>query len=176
MPEPLRFTPLREADLPLLHEWLQRPHVAMWWQPTPTFAELRDDYFGPDADPTEAFLAWQGSEPLGFIQCYRVMEAGAEWWPGETDPGARGIDQFLADGTRLGEGMGRAMIGAFLRRVFADPAVTVVQTDPQPGNERAIRCYRAVGFRDVGVVDTPDGPALLMRLSRHVIADLIRNP
>jgi RimJ/RimL family protein N-acetyltransferase len=159
-----RFAPLRESDLPLLHAWLQRPHAAAWWRPTPTLDELRADYFGPDADPTEAFIAWHAGEPIGFIQCYTVLGSGGGWWTGETDPGARGIDHFLADGSRLGQGLGRAMIRAFVEQVFSDPAVTVVQIDPQPGNERAIRCYRAVGFRDVGIVDTPDGPALLMRL------------
>ena len=167
MPEPgLRFEPLREADLALLHAWLQRAHVAAWWQPTPTVDELRADYFGPEADAAQACMAWHEGEPIGFIQCYSVVHSGAGWWPDETDPGARGIDQFLADGTRLGQGLGRAMIRAFLEQVFADPAVTVVQTDPQPGNERAIRCYRAAGFRDAGIVQTPDGPALLMRLRR----------
>ena len=160
------FVFLREADFPLLHTWLQRAHVSAWW-PTPTVDELRADYFGPEADPTQAFIAWHEGEPTGFIQCYKVMHSGDGWWPDETDPGARGIDQFLADGARLGQGLGRAMIRAFVQKMFRDPAVTVIQTDPQPGNERAIRCYRAAGFRDVGVVDTPDGPALLMRLRRE---------
>lgn len=162
-----RFMPLRERDLPLLHGWLQRPHVAAWWQPTPTVHELFADYLGADADPTQAFIAWQGSEPIGFMQSYVVMHSGEGWWPGETDPGARGIDQFLADGTRLGQGLGRSMIRAFVQQLFDDPAVTVVQTDPAPANERAIRCYRAVGFRNVDLVATPDGPALLMRVDRQ---------
>jgi RimJ/RimL family protein N-acetyltransferase len=162
-----RFEPLREQDLPVLQSWLARPHAAEWWQPTPGVEELREDYFGADADPTQAFVAWQGEVPTGFIQSYVVVDSGEGWWPGETDPGARGIDQFLADGARLGQGLGRAMIRAFVRKLFEDPAVTVVQTDPQPGNERAIRCYRGAGFRDTGVVDTPDGPALLMRLRRE---------
>jgi aminoglycoside 6'-N-acetyltransferase-1b len=40
--------------------------------------------------------------------------------------------------------------------------VTKIQTDPAPTNLRAIRCYEKAGFRKVGIVDTPDGPALLM--------------
>lgn len=163
-PAAFRFAPLRESDLPLLHEWLQRPHVAAWWQPVPTLEELRADYFPAQPDGTQAFIAWHAGEPVGFIQCYTVLGSGDGWWPDETDPGARGIDQFLADGSRLGQGLGRAMIRAFVQQVFADPAVTVIQTDPQPDNERAIRCYRASGFRDVGIVNTPDGPALLMRV------------
>jgi RimJ/RimL family protein N-acetyltransferase len=40
--------------------------------------------------------------------------------------------------------------------------VSSVQTDPSPMNRRAIRCYEKAGFRDVWIVDTPDGEALLM--------------
>ena len=34
--------------------------------------------------------------------------------------------------------------------------------DPDPANARAIRAYEKAGFRRGRVVDTPDGPALLM--------------
>jgi len=54
------------------------------------------------------------------------------------------------------------MIDAFARRLFADPAVTRIQTDPSPDNERAIRCYRRAGFVERGEIVTPDGPALVM--------------
>jgi aminoglycoside 6'-N-acetyltransferase len=37
-----------------------------------------------------------------------------------------------------------------------------VVIDPDPGNERAIRAYAKAGFCRDRVIDTPDGPALLM--------------
>jgi aminoglycoside 6'-N-acetyltransferase len=37
-----------------------------------------------------------------------------------------------------------------------------VITDPEPGNARAIRAYEKAGFRKERLVDTPNGPALLM--------------
>jgi RimJ/RimL family protein N-acetyltransferase len=59
------------------------------------------------------------------------------------------------------------MVRAFVDAVlFADPQVTVVQTDPDPGNTRAIRAYLRAGFAVAGPVQTPDGPALLMRRRR----------
>jgi len=157
---PLTFRPLTRADLPMLHGWLQRPHVAEWWHEPTTLAELEDDYFSADAlaSSTRPCIALLGAEPIGFIQSYVALGSGAGWWENETDPGTRGIDQFLADEARLGRGIGSAMVDAFAKRLFADPAVTRIQTDPSPDNERAIRCYRRAGFVDRGEVVTPRRP------------------
>ena len=37
-----------------------------------------------------------------------------------------------------------------------------VITDPDPDNGRAIRAYEKAGFAKEGIVDTREGPALLM--------------
>jgi RimJ/RimL family protein N-acetyltransferase len=142
--------------------------VAQWWPDPSTVDELREDYLSPAAAASglRAYIVRRGGRAIGFLQSYVVLGSGDGWWADETDPGARGTDQFLAEERDLGRGLGSAMLRAFLAHLFADPAVTVVQTDPDPRNERAIRCYRRAGFRDVGIVATPDGPALLMRCPR----------
>lgn len=165
MPADIDFVPITAQHLPMLREWLGRPHVAAWWAPQPSLAELHEDYVVA-ADGTRAFIALHGGEPLGFIQCYVVLGSGGGWWADETDPGARGIDQFLCDGERLGQGLGRAMVRCFVDGLFEDPRVTVVQTDPSPDNARAIRCYQHAGFAIEGEVVTPDGPAVLMKRRR----------
>lgn len=168
---PITFRPLAQQDLPLLHEWLCRPHVRQWWGDPGDAQAVADDYLplSDPASPDRAYLALQDGRPIGYIQSYTVMGNASEgWWPDETDPGARGIDQFLADGDRLGQGLGTAMVRAFVAVLFADPAVTRVQADPAPVNARAIACYRRAGFADVGEVSTPDGPAWLMAIARPV--------
>lgn len=162
---PIAFTPLAEADLLMLHEWLTRPHIAEWWGPADSVDELREDFLS--GGTTRAFIARSDSEAIGFVQCYVVLGSGDGWWEDETDPGARGIDQFLAHAGQLNQGLGRAMVTDFVHQLFEDPAVTVVQTDPSPDNLRAIRCYAAAGFEGVDEVMTPDGPALLMRCRRR---------
>ena len=161
------FRPLIDADIPMLREWLARRHVAEVWGDTPSEAELRADYLsGTDQSSVAAFIAWLDGEPVGFIQSYVAAKSGDGWWPDETDPGVLGIDQFLADGSRLNRGIGTAMVRAFAERLFADPSTTRVQTDPSPTNARAIRCYEKAGFRRAREVETPDGPALLMLRER----------
>jgi RimJ/RimL family protein N-acetyltransferase len=164
------FRPLVASDLPLLHEWLHRPHVSEWWDYPKTYADVERDYLPSivGESTTQAYIAYLENEPIGFIQSYMVLGSGDGWWEQETDPGARGIDQFLCNSEQLGRGLGRAMVQSFVERLFQDPTVTKVQTDPSPHNERAIRCYRGAGFVDVGEVITPDGLALLMVQGRSL--------
>ena len=158
------FRPLTAAELPLLHDWMTRPHVAAVWTPTPSADELREDFLSHPEDPSypRAYIAHLDGEAVGFIQSYVAAYAGGGWWPDERDPGVVGIDQFLADESRLNRGIGSAMVRAFVDRLLDDPTTTRVQTDPSPTNARAIRSYEKAGFRRVGQVETPDGTALLM--------------
>jgi RimJ/RimL family protein N-acetyltransferase len=161
------FRPLTRADLPLLHEWLNRAHVAEWWnEPRDLPHVLRTFSADLESPVIRMFFACLDGKPIGYIQVYRVLGADPEWWTDETDPGARGTDQFLANAEQLGLGLGSSMVRQFVAGLFADPQVTVVQTDPSPDNGRAIRAYEKAGFRPVREVVTPDGPALLMRVTR----------
>jgi RimJ/RimL family protein N-acetyltransferase len=164
----LWFRALARADLPMLHDWVRRPHVAQWWDEPARLGDIEAHYLPTieERSSTRAFIACVGDDPIGFIQVYVVAGSGDGWWEDERDPGARGIDQFLADGARLNQGLGTTMVGAFVERIFQDPAVTRVQTDPSPHNHRAIRCYTKASFQPVRRVITPDGPALLMRRDR----------
>ena len=167
-PPDVTFRRLTVADLSMLHDWLSRSHVAEWWGPADSLADVVDQYqpLTVAGARDQGYIALSGGCEIGFIQSYVVQGSGDGWWPDEQDPGARGIDQFLADPDRLGRGLGTAMVRAFVEHLFADPAVTRVQTDPAPDNARAIRCYRNAGFRPVAEVDTPDGRALLMICGR----------
>jgi RimJ/RimL family protein N-acetyltransferase len=162
----ITFRPLQRDDFPMVREWLGRPHVAEWWGDGDSFDA---DYLPVVAgeDPTCAYIALESRTPIGFIQRYQAVAAHADgWWREEHDPGVWGIDQFLADGARLAQGLGTRMITQFLAVLFADPTVTRVQTDPSPHNARAIRCYEKCGFVPSSLIDTPDGPALLMHCER----------
>lgn len=165
------FRRLREVDFPMLDEWLHRPHVAAWWDAGEQLEATRRTYLPRlrDDSSVKAYIASVAGDPIGFIQSYVALGCGDGWWEDETDAGVRGIDQFLSDEGKLGHGLGSRMVSAFVRRLFEDPRVTKVQTDPDPANIRAIRCYEKAGFRQVGIVATPDGPALLMVVERALV-------
>ena len=169
LPSRFTFEPLTLDDLPMLAEWLTRPHVAEWWDDRVALAELREDYEpairGDVAQ--QCYIVHYNGSAIGFIQSYTpALHHDDGWWLDEHDPGVRGIDQFIADASNLGRGLGTAMVNAFVDKLFSDSSVTRIQTDPSPTNGRAIRCYEKAGFHPARVLNTPDGPALLMYRDR----------
>jgi aminoglycoside 6'-N-acetyltransferase len=61
----------------------------------------------------------------------------------------------------IGRGHGSAFVRAFVDDQLATGRPCVI-TDPDPTNRRAVRAYEKAGFNKDRLVDTPNGPALLM--------------
>lgn len=163
------FRPLTASDMTMLHNWLTRPHVEEWWGAADPMAEVAAYYAASITEtvPHWCYIAELDSQPTGFIQSYMPAAFHDDgWWLDEHDPNVRGIDQFLANAHQLGQGLGTSMVRAFVAKLFADPMITRIQTDPSPDNVRAIRCYEKAGFRAHAEIETPDGRALLMYCDR----------
>ena len=62
-----------------------------------------------------------------------------------------GIDLFIGEAWQ-GRGLGREAVGLLVRHLFEGRGHHRLTIDPALANERAIRCYEAVGFRRVGVL------------------------
>jgi RimJ/RimL family protein N-acetyltransferase len=142
----LSFRPLREDDLPLLHEWLRRPHVARWWNPAETLAEIEAKYRPRIAgeEPVDLYLAVEAGEPVAFLQTYLEDEVTA------------GMDVFIADEARTGKGEGSELIRRFVDEVVFRRAETLkCIADPEETNAPSIRAFAKAGFT---VLDTFDDP------------------
>lgn len=158
---PYAFRPATEADLPLLHAWRARPHVARWWGPP--HVEPAGETL---ADPRVAMwiVSHQG-RAFAYAQDYSPHD-----WPGHPfahlPAGSRGIDQYIGEADMLGRGHGSAFVRAHCERLFAAGAPTV-GTDPHPDNARAVRAYEKAGFTvAAGPLDTIWGRAMLMERRR----------
>ncbi|MBV9984038.1 GNAT family N-acetyltransferase [Bradyrhizobium sp.] len=144
--------------LTMVAGWLRTPEVVRWWgDPAEQHDLVRGDLDHPDMDQ---FIVASCGRPFGYIQCYRLSAWNSGF--GEQPPQTRGIDQFIGEPEMIGCGHGAAFIRQFVDALLEDGTPRVV-TDPDPANQRAIRAYEKAGLARDRVVDTPDGPALLMR-------------
>jgi aminoglycoside 6'-N-acetyltransferase len=145
------------ADLPTIERWLESPQVRDWWgDPTEQYLLVSGDLAEPAMD--QFIVSVDGSD-FAYIQCYDLTAWNSGF--GQQPKGTRGIDQFIGEPDMVGRGHGSAFIRAFVDDRLAQGAPRIV-TDPDPENPRAIRAYEKAGFEKVGLVDTPDGTALLM--------------
>ncbi|WP_342708702.1 GNAT family N-acetyltransferase [Bradyrhizobium sp. B124] len=157
MAGPYRFRPMTTADLPQIRQWLALPHVREWWgDPAEQYALVSGDLDEPAMD--QFIVAAEGND-FGYIQCYDLTAWNSGF--GKQPEGTRGIDLFIGAPDMMVGGHGSALIRAFVDDRLARGAPRIV-TDPDPANARAVRAYAKAGFREAGMVDTPDGPALLM--------------
>ncbi len=151
------FRPMSSGDLPMIRRWLETPEVVRWWgQPAEQYALVSGDLDHPDMDQ---FIVALDEHPFGYIQCYALSTWNQGF--GTQPPATRGIDQFIGVSDMIGRGHGSGFIRQFVERALVSGVPRVV-TDPDPDNCRAIRAYAKAGFQSERVVDTPDGPALLM--------------
>jgi aminoglycoside 6'-N-acetyltransferase len=131
----LRLRGVEAGDLAALGAIRAEPGVREWWgDPQP------DDLVAPD-DGDLLVIDVDGAV------------AGAIQYEEVTDPQYRsaGIDLFLGESWQ-GLGLGREAVGVLVRHLIESRGHHRLTIDPAVANERAIRCYEAVGFARVGVM------------------------
>ena len=132
--------PLEAGDRERMREMLAEPEVAERWLGTNTPERLLDELY--DAAEHTPLTILLGDDVIGYIQ-----------YSEETDADYRhaGIDMFLGTAWH-GRGLGRDALRALVRHLIRGRGHHRITIDPAASNERAIRAYRAVGFRDVGLM------------------------
>ena len=147
------FRPLEQSDFVMLHDWLNRDHVARFWKGPPTQEEVNEKYGARlDSSSIFSFIVYFKDLPIGFIQAYETAD----------HDGSFGIDQFIGDRYLLGKGIGSTFIKKFTDSLLSRVDVVRVISDPTPNNPAAIRAYQKAGFKRLGRIDTTHGQVVLM--------------
>jgi aminoglycoside 6'-N-acetyltransferase len=136
--ERLLLRPLRDADLEPLLEIVTSPGVREWW--------------GTIDDPDHER---EGLRNEGNAFAIEVDGQLGGWlaFNEENEPDFRhaSLDIALAP-PHQGRGLGPEALGAAIAWLAGDRGHHRFTIDPAVANERAIRAYEAVGFREVGVM------------------------
>jgi aminoglycoside 6'-N-acetyltransferase len=152
------FRPVTADDLPMLRGWLRTPDVARWWgDPEREAATLSEDIDEPRM--IMRIVAFEG-RPFAYVQHYQV-----DAWPqmhfAHLPAESRAVDAFIGEPDMLGRGHGSIFLRLLAEQLKAEGA-PVVAIDPDVENLRARRAYGRAGFRCETVVETGEGPAVLM--------------
>lgn len=169
------FPAFGHADLPLLAQWLDTPHVARWWPRTDNSVAALEAHYGPaieGEDPSRLFLIAVDGVPVGFCETYLHADEPA-WDAAVGLPNVAGIDYLIGEPERCGRGLGTRVIGAFCALVFdLYPDIDAIASVPQEANPASRRVLEKNGFRlvEVRMVESDDpgdaGPAAIYLLPR----------
>jgi aminoglycoside 6'-N-acetyltransferase len=136
----VRLRPVTVADAEALTRILADPAVARWW---PNYDRARVDLeIVADEPETTHWVIELGGTVVGMIQA---------WEEPDTEFRHAGIDLFLDPAVR-GRGIGPEAIRAVAAWLVDERGHHRMTIDPAAANQAAIRAYRKVGFREVGLL------------------------
>jgi aminoglycoside 6'-N-acetyltransferase len=148
VPHDVSLRPLTDADAATLAaEMLEHPSVARWWGRQRTRAEGAEDL----RNDGNALAILVDGELAGWLGYQEELEP---------DYKHAGLDISLRPEYQ-GRGIGPEALRQAARWLIDERGHHRFTIDPAVANERAIKAYRSVGFKDVGVLRNyergPDG-------------------
>lgn len=159
---------MRSKDLHLLDKWLKNPHVKEVWA-NENFEESYEKYLFRINDPAvEQFIITTNDRPIGYFQYYWASKVGDGWWEG-IDDFTVGIDFYIGEVQFLGKGLGLEIVLASIDLLFSNLKVQRIIADPSPSNSRILKILEEAQFTKKNLIQTPDGEALLMELSKSEV-------
>jgi RimJ/RimL family protein N-acetyltransferase len=163
----IEFRPLREDDLPLVRDWLEREHVRRWWR-DPIDDAIDKRRQGIEEGRTEQYLIVVNGRPAGLIQTYLVADSPDWEAVVGAEPGLAGVDLLIGEEELVGRGLGPKVLQAFAREVvFARPETHACVATVEEPNRRSWRAFEKAGFRHVRDVEEDGAPHRLLRLDRR---------
>jgi len=141
----LRLRAFEPSDTATYHDWWNDPLLV----PLQTTAAVRPVSAAASAATVQAWA----QESLIFCTVEtladKTMIGAINLWGG--DPKNRDYRLAIVLGRQFwGHGFGREILDFFIRHAFRELGVHRISLQVAAHNERAIRCYRAVGFKEEG--------------------------
>lgn len=158
------------ADLDLVRAWLTEPHVAKWYLSGSTIEqEIADlEKSVTDEEPTHALVVVEDGRDVGWCQWYRCMDYPEHAQAVGAEPNDIGLDYALGDPTRIGRGVGTALIGVLAAHIRKRHPGAGLIADPEAANQASRRVLEKNGFvlqaERVVATEQTDAPMAVYRL------------
>jgi acetyl CoA:N6-hydroxylysine acetyl transferase len=151
-----------DADLGLLHTWMNDPAVARFWEldgPVDRLvAHLDQQTAGTHSRP---YLGLLDGVPMSYWELYQAQQDRlAGYYPAR--PGDAGLHLLLGLERERGLGLGRHLIRAVSDWQLAHPRTTRVVAEPDVLNAASLRAFERAGFARTHELALPEKTAALM--------------
>ncbi len=154
-------TPLTFDHAPLLHKWLQEPHVMKFWDDGDrSLEDVRNHYssrFFPKVDAilgapsdVKSWIASFNETPFAYLQIYFVTEHHElSFWLSKKYTTIV-LDFFIGEPSFLEKGLAIPLLECFIDQILKDYLPFRLLVDPNVNNAKAVRIYDKMGFEALG--------------------------
>jgi acetyl CoA:N6-hydroxylysine acetyl transferase len=156
-----------EADLELVHAWMQQPHVAPWWELEGPVALVRsflerqsrltylDQWIVTD-DERRAFA---------YAETYRVPEDPIAAYY-DAKPGDRGFHLLVGPPELLGSGIAQSLVVHLVTRLLGQFGIDRIVCEPDARNTRMLALCRSLGAEEIQTLELSDRRRILLSWTR----------
>jgi acetyl CoA:N6-hydroxylysine acetyl transferase len=177
MTSPIRFLiaqgnvalrPVRSNDVTIIHQWMNDPDVAMWWDLAKSEQDvasyLQDQI---ESEHSDAFVVELDDEPVGYVEIYDVKrDRLAKYWVASTND--VGVHILIGEAKQRGRGIGAALLEGLSAWLLVSPTPSTnkiaerVIAEPDATNMASVRAFQRAGFAQSEFVELPEKRAALM--------------
>jgi RimJ/RimL family protein N-acetyltransferase len=149
---------------------MTEPHVATWYLSGSTIEqEIADlEKCVTDEEPTHALIVVEDGHDIGWCQWYRYMDYPEDAQAIGAEPNDIGLDYALGDPSRIGRGVGTALIGVLVAHIRQRHPGAGLIADPEAANRASRRVLEKNGFvlqgERVVATERTDAPMAIYRL------------
>lgn len=164
----IAFRPLDlEADLELVHGWMQQPHVVAWWELGGPLEVVREFLLAQAAlaHLDQWIVADDERNPFAYVETYRVPDdpLGVLY---DAQPGDRGFHLLVGPPERLGSGVAQTLVSHLVARLLGQFGISRIVCEPDARNARMLALCRALGAEELARLELPDRTRVLLGWTR----------
>ena len=163
----IAFRPVVLEDLPLIHNWMNQPHVIPFWNLAFDMARMRQHLQRAIADPHQTlYIGLLNDVPMSYWESYWAADdIVAQYYPAH--PADQGIHLLIGPPEFLGKGYALPLLRAMTDFQFQYPETLKIVTEPDSRNHKMIHVFKRCGFELQKEIELPEKRAALMFCDRQ---------
>ena len=151
----ITFTALSKTHFPMMLNWLEEPHVKLWWDRDIVYTEslVKEKYTSyvngyklkdREKKTIHSYIIYVDNNPIGYIQIYNAYDYIINTLLNGIAKSLGMIDFFIGNTNYLGKNLGVEILKGFDYQDYKN-----ILVDPDMDNIAAIKTYEKAGFKRI---------------------------
>ena len=156
-----------EQDLPLIHNWMNQPHVIPFWKLAFDLERMRQHLQKASSDSHQTlYIGLLNDVPMSYWESYwAIDDIIARYYP--ADAADRGIHLLIGAPEFLGKGYALPLLRAMTSFQLQHSQTQKIVTEPDIRNHKMIHVFDRCGFQLQKEIELPEKRGALMFCDRQ---------